>query len=40
MNTILIVGAGGVGSVAAHKCAQLPEIFHEIHLASRTLSKC
>ena len=40
MNTILIVGAGGVGSVAAHKCAQLPEIFQEIHLASRTLSKC
>ena len=40
MNSILIVGAGGVGSVAAHKCAQLPEIFHEIHLASRTHSKC
>ena len=40
MNSILIVGAGGVGSVAAHKCAQLPEIFNEIHLASRTHSKC
>ncbi len=40
MNTILIVGAGGVSSVTAHKCAQLPEVFHKIHLASRTLSKC
>jgi saccharopine dehydrogenase-like NADP-dependent oxidoreductase len=37
---VLIVGAGGVGGVVAHKCAQVPEVFGEIVLASRTLSKC
>ena len=40
MSKVLIIGAGGVGSVVAHKCAQLPEVFSEIVLASRTLSKC
>jgi saccharopine dehydrogenase (NAD+, L-lysine-forming) len=40
MSRILIVGAGGVGSVVAHKCAQLPEVFSHICLASRTVSKC
>lgn len=40
MAKVLIIGAGGVGSVVAHKCAQLPDVFQEIHLASRTLSKC
>lgn len=40
MNHVLIIGAGGVGSVVAHKCAMLPETFGEISLASRTLSKC
>lgn len=40
MSKVLIIGAGGVGNVVAHKCAQLPEIFSEIILASRTLSKC
>ena len=40
MSKIVIVGAGGVGNVTAHKCAKLPEIFSEIILASRTLSKC
>ena len=40
MNKVLIIGAGGVGSVVAHKCAMLPEVFGEITLASRTLSKC
>lgn len=38
--SVLIVGAGGVGSVVAHKCAMLPETFGHIHLASRTVSKC
>lgn len=38
--TVLIVGAGGVGSVVAHKCAVLSELFSSIHLASRTVSKC
>jgi saccharopine dehydrogenase (NAD+, L-lysine-forming) len=37
---IMIIGAGGVATVAAHKCAQVPEVFKEIMLASRTLSKC
>ncbi|WP_319778774.1 saccharopine dehydrogenase family protein [Maridesulfovibrio sp.] len=40
MSKVLIIGAGGVGSVTVHKCAMLPEAFTEIHLASRTLSKC
>jgi saccharopine dehydrogenase (NAD+, L-lysine-forming) len=40
MAKVLIVGAGGVGGVVAHKCAQLPGVFSEIVLASRTLSKC
>ncbi|MFH1156079.1 MAG: saccharopine dehydrogenase family protein [Pseudomonadota bacterium] len=40
MSRVLIVGAGGVGSVVAHKCAQVPEVFSEIVLASRTKAKC
>ncbi len=40
MSKVLIVGAGGVGSVVAHKCAQVSEVFSNICLASRTLVKC
>jgi saccharopine dehydrogenase (NAD+, L-lysine-forming) len=40
MSKVLIIGAGGVGHVVAHKCAQVPEVFTEIMLASRTKSKC
>ena len=40
MSKVVIVGAGGVGHVVAHKCAQLAETFTDIVLASRTLSKC
>jgi len=40
MSKVIIIGAGGVGNVVAHKCAQSPDIFSEIVLASRTLSKC
>lgn len=40
MSKVLIIGAGGVGRVVAHKCAQLPDVFSEITLASRTKSKC
>jgi saccharopine dehydrogenase (NAD+, L-lysine-forming) len=40
MSKVIIIGAGGVGSVVAHKCAGLPNIFSEILLASRTKSKC
>ena len=36
----LIIGAGGVGTVVAHKIAQNPDVFTEIVLASRTQSKC
>jgi saccharopine dehydrogenase (NAD+, L-lysine-forming) len=37
---IMIIGAGGVATVAAHKCAQVPEVFREIMVASRTPAKC
>ena len=40
MSKVLIVGAGGVGNVVAHKCAQVPEVFERIVLASRTLARC
>lgn len=40
MARVLIIGAGGVGRVVAHKCAQVPEVFSEIWLASRTKEKC
>ncbi|MCE1200358.1 MAG: saccharopine dehydrogenase family protein [Marinilabiliales bacterium] len=40
MGKVLIIGAGGVGTVVAHKVAELPEVFTEILLASRTKSKC
>ncbi|MBK6960512.1 MAG: saccharopine dehydrogenase family protein [Gammaproteobacteria bacterium] len=40
MARVLIIGAGGVGQVVTHKCAQVPEVFSNIVLASRTKSKC
>ncbi len=40
MSKIMIIGAGGVGNVVAHKCSQLPHIFSEIILASRNEDKC
>lgn len=40
MSKVLIIGAGGVGNVVAKKCASLPDIFSDIMLASRTVSKC
>ncbi|MDX9752315.1 MAG: saccharopine dehydrogenase family protein [bacterium] len=40
MGKVLIIGAGGVGNVVAQKCAQVPDVFEEICLASRTLAKC
>jgi len=40
MTTTLIIGAGGVGRVVAHKCFLNKEVFGRIILASRTLSKC
>ena len=40
MSRVLVIGAGGVGSVAVHKMAMNPGIFSDIHLASRTVTKC
>ncbi len=40
MKKTLIIGAGGVGRVVAHKCAMNADVFGEITLASRTKSKC
>lgn len=40
MGRILIIGAGGVGSVVAQKCARQPEIFSTVMVASRSPEKC
>jgi saccharopine dehydrogenase (NAD+, L-lysine forming) len=40
MSRVLIIGAGGVGNVVTRKCAEVPEVFSDIMLASRTKSKC
>ena len=40
MGRVLIIGAGGVGGVVATKCAEVPEVFSEVVLASRTIEKC
>ena len=40
MSKVLIIGCGGVASVAIHKCCQVPEVFTEICIASRTKAKC
>ena len=44
MSKVLVIGAGGVSSVCVHKMAQSQAgnsgIFSDIHLASRTVSKC
>lgn len=40
MGRVLIIGAGGVGTVVTHKMAGLPEVFTDIMLASRTKAKC
>ncbi len=40
MGKVLIIGCGGVASVAIQKCCQVSEVFEEICIASRTKSKC
>ena len=40
MGRALIIGCGGVASVAIHKCCQNSDVFEEICIASRTKSKC
>ncbi len=37
---VLIIGAGGVAQVVAHKCAQNNDVLGDIHIASRTKAKC
>lgn len=37
---VLIIGAGGVAQVVAHKCAQHNDVLGDLHIASRTLGKC
>lgn len=40
MGKALIIGCGGVASVAIHKCCQNSEVFEDIMIASRTKEKC
>jgi len=40
MGKVLVIGAGGVGTVVVNKMASLPDVFTEILHASRTKSKC
>ena len=40
MGKALIIGCGGVGSVAIHKCVQNSAVFSEICIASRNIDKC
>ena len=40
MSRVLLIGCGGVGTVAAHKLAQNADVFTDICIASRTKSKC
>jgi len=40
MGKVLVIGAGGVGTVALNKIAQHPDVFSDVMVASRTLSKC
>lgn len=37
---VLIIGAGGVAQVVAHKCAENNDVLGNIHIASRTVEKC
>ena len=37
---VLIIGAGGVAQVVAHKCAQNNDVLGDLHIASRTVTKC
>ncbi|MDD2838274.1 MAG: saccharopine dehydrogenase family protein [Sulfuricurvum sp.] len=40
MATALIIGAGGVGRVVAHKCVMNKDVFDRIILASRSIGRC
>ena len=40
MSKVLVIGCGGVASVAISKCCQVRDVFTELCIASRTKSKC
>ena len=40
MSRVLVIGCGGVASVAIQKCCQVDEVFTEMCIASRTKEKC
>ena len=40
MSRVLVIGCGGVASVAIRKCCQVSDVFQEICIASRTKEKC
>src|SRR5699024_9404510 len=40
MSKVLVIGCGGVASVAIRKCCQVSEVFTDLCIASRTKSKC
>ena len=40
MSRVLVIGCGGVASVAIQKCCQADEVFTELCIASRTKEKC
>ena len=40
MSRVLVIGCGGVASVAIQKCCQAGEVFQELCIASRTKAKC
>ena len=40
MSRVLVIGCGGVASVAIHKICQVSEVFSDLCIASRTVSKC
>ena len=40
MSKVLVIGCGGVASVAIQKCCQVSEVFTEVCIASRTKAKC
>ena len=40
MSRVLVIGCGGVASVAIQKCCQASDVFQELCIASRTKSKC
>ena len=40
MSRVLVIGCGGVATVAIRKCCQVSEVFSELCIASRTKEKC